>query len=43
MPVPWRPSIALEAATLLRLRRKRTESKPFKAAVNLQVGHRESR
>ena len=34
-------SVALKAATLLRLRRKRTESKPFKAAVNLQVGRRE--
>ena len=34
-------SVALKAATLLRLRRKRTESKPFKAAVNPQVGRRE--
>ena len=34
-------SVALKAATLLRLRRKRTESKPFKAGVNLQVGRRE--
>ena len=34
-------SVALKAATLLRLRRKGTESKPFKAAVNPQVGRRE--
>jgi magnesium transporter len=33
--------VILKAATLVRLRRKRRESKPFKAALNLQLGRRE--
>jgi magnesium transporter len=34
-------TVVLKAATLLRLRRKRTEAKPFKVALNLEFGHRE--
>ena len=34
-------TVVVKAATLLRLRRRRTESQPFKVAVNLQFGGRE--